>query len=400
MTGSVTLLPIEPTSSGGLRLGATLKIHGSIKKWHQYIEIDGPLPEVFSPVHSGDVWATYFIFKMMEFGGEFSIEGEMSASLVENLDRFVEAWCCLRPDLFRRISLLPSHLIDDSEVRKSSEALACFSGGLDACFTLFRHKKGMAGAQNLDIRACLFVHGADIRIDHEKEFQQSLGPCRELVSDLGVNQLFVVKSNFREMRCPYAMSFLALLVAAMRAVGQNFGNFVIGSDLPFNFFGCPWGSNPASNHYLSSNGKRLVTDGLGYGRTSKAALVSDWPLAMKRMRVCFNGEDPGGNCGKCSKCRRTYMNFLAAGAATPQSMPPIANGFDISDVDLGSQLEPFYARDILQHVDAHGRAQFDWAVRLRSRLETIERDGVPQKKKRRSMMSRLIRHFDRRRSVR
>jgi hypothetical protein len=186
----------------------------------------------------------------------------------------------------------------------------------------------------------------------------------------------------------------------MRAVGQNFGNFVIGSDLPFNFFGCPWGSNPASNHYLSSNGKRLVTDGLGYGRTSKAALVSDWPLAMKRMRVCFNGEDPGGNCGKCSKCRRTYMNFLAAGAATPQSMPPIANGFDISDVDLGSQLEPFYARDILQHVDAHGRAQFDWAVRLRSRLETIERDGVPQKKKRRSMMSRLIRHFDRRRSVR
>jgi hypothetical protein len=400
MTGSIILHPIEHTSLGGTRLSATLNIHGSLKKWHQYIEIEGPLPEGFSPVHTGDVWATYFIFKMMEFGGEFSIEGNMSASLVANLDRFVEAWCCWRPELFRRVCLVPQNAMDDSEVSINSDSLACFSGGLDACFTLYRHRKGLAGAQNLDIKACLFVHGADIRIDHESEFRQSLGPCMELVSDLAVPQLFVVRTNFREMRCPYGTAFLSLLAACMRAVGRDYGNLVLGSDLPFNFFGCPWGSNPVSNHYLSSNNKRLVTDGLGYGRTAKAALVSEWPLALDRLRVCFSDSMPGGNCGKCSKCRRTYMNFLSAGSEAPRCMPPIPENCDISDIDLNSQLEPYYARDILQYADAHGRSEFDWVVRLRSRLAAIEREGAPQKKKRRGMIGRLIRHFERRRAGR
>ena len=400
MTGSIILHPIEHTSLGGTRLSATLNIHGSLKKWHQYIEIEGPLPEGFSPVHTGDVWATYFIFKMMEFGGEFSIEGDMSASLVANLDRFVEAWCCWRPELFRRVCLVPQNVMDDSEVSINSDSLACFSGGLDACFTLYRHRKGLAGAQNLDIKACLFVHGADIRIDHESEFRQSLGPCMELVSDLGVPQLFVAKTNFREMRCPYGTAFLSLLAACMRAVGRDYGNLVVGSDLPFNFFGCPWGSNPVSNHYLSSNNKRLVTDGLGYGRTAKAALVSEWPLALDRLRVCFSDSMPGGNCGKCSKCRRTYMNFLSAGSEVPRCMPPIPENCDISDIDLNSQLEPYYARDILQYADAHGRSELDWVVRLRSRLATIEREGAPQKKKKRGMIGRLIRHFERRRAGR
>jgi hypothetical protein len=400
MTGSIILHPIEHTSLGGTRLSATLNIHGSLKKWHQYIEIEGPLPEGFSPVHTGDVWATYFIFKMMEFGGEFSIEGDMSASLVANLDRFVEAWCCWRPELFRRVCLVPQNVMDDSEVSINSDSLACFSGGLDACFTLYRHRKGLAGAQNLDIKACLFVHGADIRIDHESEFRQSLGPCMELVSDLAVPQLFVVRTNFREMRCPYGTAFLSLLAACMRAVGRDYGNLVLGSDLPFNFFGCPWGSNPVSNHYLSSNNKRLVTDGLGYGRTAKAALVSEWPLALDRLRVCFSDSTPGGNCGKCSKCRRTYMNFLSAGSEVPRCMPPIPENCDISDIDLNSQLEPYYARDILQYADAHGRSELDWVVRLRSRLATIEREGAPQKKKKRGMMGRLIRHFERRRAGR
>jgi len=290
--------------------------------------------------------------------------------------------------------------MDDSEVSINSDSLACFSGGLDACFTLYRHRKGLAGAQNLDIKACLFVHGADIRIDHESEFRQSLGPCMELVSDLAVPQLFVVRTNFREMRCPYGTAFLSLLAACMRAVGRDYGNLVLGSDLPFNFFGCPWGSNPVSNHYLSSNNKRLVTDGLGYGRTAKAALVSEWPLALDRLRVCFSDSMPGGNCGKCSKCRRTYMNFLSAGSEAPRCMPPIPENCDISDIDLNSQLEPYYARDILQYADAHGRSEFDWVVRLRSRLAAIEREGAPQKKKRRGMIGRLIRHFERRRAGR
>lgn len=397
MTGSIILHPIEEIGSGGLRLGATLKIHGSLKKWHQYIEIEGPLPGGFEPVHTGDVWATYFIFKMMEFGGEFSIEGDMSFSLVTNLDRFVEAWCCWKPELFRYVRLYPHHVIDDSEVKINPNSLACFSGGLDACFTLYRHRKGLAGPQNLNIKACLFVHGADIRIDHDDEFQQSLTPCRDLINDLGVTQLFVVRANFREMRCPYGTAFLSLLAACMRAVGRDYGSFVVGGDSSFDLYLHPWGSNPVSNQFLASNGKLVITDGLRFGRSSKAALVAKWPLALKKLRVCSSDMKPGGNCGKCSKCKRTYMNFFVAGVSNFSFLPPINEKIDISDVDMSGAWEPFFAQDILKYANAHGRSELDWVVKLRSRLAEVKQTQALSRKKKRGIVGKIIRHFEKRR---
>jgi hypothetical protein len=94
------------------------------------------------------------------------------------------------------------------------------------------------------------------------------------------------------------------------------------------------------------------------------------------------------------------MNFFAAGVSYFSFLPPIATEADISDVDLSGGWEPFFARDILQHADAHGRAELDWVVRLRSRLAAIEREGAPQKKKKRGMLGRLIRHFDKRQAKR
>jgi hypothetical protein len=94
------------------------------------------------------------------------------------------------------------------------------------------------------------------------------------------------------------------------------------------------------------------------------------------------------------------MNFFAAGVSYFSFLPPIAAEVDISDVDLSGAWEPFFARDILQYADAHGRSELDWVVRLRSRFAAVEREGAPQKKKKRGMIGRLIRHFERRRAGR
>ena len=94
------------------------------------------------------------------------------------------------------------------------------------------------------------------------------------------------------------------------------------------------------------------------------------------------------------------MNFFAAGVSYFSFLPPIAAEVDISDVDLSGAWEPFFARDILQYADAHGRSELDWVVRLRSRLAAIASERAPQKKKKRGMIGRVMRHFENRRSKR
>lgn len=34
---------------------------------------------------------------------------------------------------------------------------------------------------------------------------------------------------------------------------------------------------------------------------------------MALLRCCWEGKDASGNCGVCTKCRLTIMNFMAMG---------------------------------------------------------------------------------------
>ena len=163
----------------------------------------------------------------------------------------------------------------------------------------------------------------------------------------------------------------------MRVFTSRFGYFMAGSEGSYDSFSYPWASNPITDHYLGSHSKEAVTDGMGHDRTEKAGLIAQWDKAMALLRCYWEGKDASGNCGVCTKCRLTIMNFMAMGVPRDKitCMPRNAMNEDISQIQFNRPFRVLYAQEILKHAKANGLGQEPWAVTLERRL--AERDLPP-----------------------
>ena len=112
---------------------------------------------------------------------------------------------------------------------------------------------------------------------------------------------------------------------------DDFEYGLIGSSGPYLGFVMPWGSNPVTDHLISGTNFSVKYDGGGFFRTDKMAEIIKHPIASRTLKVCYEGIDQSINCGKCEKCVRTQLNFLAAGA---KSIPEcFESEFDINRIN-------------------------------------------------------------------
>lgn len=381
---TITLHPAETLADGRVKLSATLSY--GLHRINQHLIVDADGLAVDQLVHTGDVWAVLFLHKMMEIGGAFHVKSCISQSLWRGIDYYVKAWSCSLPEEYSDITLTADELVDDSDVPQVQKALSCFSGGMDACFTAYRHAKKEAGPQSLPLEACLMIHGADIRQDYVDEWRAAVAASREMVADLGVPNLYTVETNFREMHCNYGMAYFSMLVACMRIFGKKYGYLMLGNDGHFNYFLYPHGSNPVTNHFLSSRACEIVTDGAEYTRTEKARLLQKWPKALEKLRVCWQGEDLSRNCGRCNKCKRTRLNFLAVGCQKLPCMPDLS----IEEL-LTIEITPVEHKEltlIMQYIEQNPLNPMpEWVGILREKLAM----GPVESKRRRGLFSRIFR---------
>ncbi len=359
--------PVKAPDSDTWTLSASLRC--GIKKWKQTLVVHAPGLTSDQLDNSGNVWAVLYLHKMMEYGGRFHIKGSISASLLRNIDYYTSAWSVILPENFHKIQLSADEVEDDSFRKAGKKAISCFSGGLDACFTAYRHARGLAGAQNVELDACLMVRGADIRKDYETEWSHARESAAAMVADLGIPHFYTVETDFRDMHLPYGVSYFSMLAACMRIFDKNYSYLMVGSDGPYYHFNYHSGNNAVTNHYLSSHGCELVTDGLEFSRTEKAAVVAQWPLGMEKLRVCWQGEDLSRNCGKCSKCKRTRLNFMAVGIDRLPCMPPLSDPNSAADIEISST-EVKELTMLLNYMDAHPlQPPPQWEIRLRELLK-------------------------------
>lgn len=343
------------------------------ESFSQYMDIEASMEVTINEDDLQDAWSIFFIHKMMETGGDVSLQGpgRLSASLLINLDRYAEAWNRWMPEVFHRITLSSDSMRDDAVIPQLPETISCFSGGLDASFTAYRHKKGLAGAQTLNLTACVMFQGADIGEHNQIHFNKAFEKASSLLEDIGISEFYRIRTNFRELKTDYEMTYHTMLMGGMRAFTSRFGYFMVASEGSYDSFAYPWASNPITDHYLGSHGKMAITDGMGHDRTEKAATVSNWDRAMSLLRCCWEGEDQSGNCGVCTKCRLTIMNFMAVGVPRNQilCMPQNAMNEDISDIQFDRPFRILYAQEILKHAKAHGLEKDSWVITLEARLK-------------------------------
>lgn len=75
----------------------------------------------------------------------------------------------------------------------------------------------------------------------------------------------------------------------------------------------PWGTDPRTDHLLSSESLEVIHDGAAYTRVEKTEVLSRWPETYDKLKVCSPG-DSTLNCCQCEKCLRTMVTLDMFGA--------------------------------------------------------------------------------------
>ena len=332
-----------------------------------------------------DPFALATIFFAMRHRLDLVVRGDVSPSLLRNLCEFQAAWASWRPDRYTPIEIRADAEREPSRVAPREGALASFSGGVDSCFTAFRHRGGSCGRWQRPIEAGLMAHGFDIPLDQPEAFERAAAGSRLLLSSLGLD-LITVATNFRQLGDDWEEAHGAGLASCLMLFQKRYATGLIPSTEPYPAL-IPWGSNPVTDHLLSSDGFEIVHDGAAFTRIEKVRRISEWPEALQRLRVCWEGAQKDRNCGKCEKCIRTILDFRVLGLGLPGCFAQDASDADIASL---SGLNSLQRSEMEQIRDAARAASISspW-VRALSRCIRRNRRRAALEQLRRSLLQRL-----------
>ncbi len=242
-------------------------------------------------------------------GRPLHIEGAVTETLLRNLEEFQEAWT-MWWSKFRPVRITADEILQTTESPTRNGVFA-MSGGVDATFALLRHHGGHAGLRTAHPVCSVMIHGFDIPLHKQQAFDRARESVLGMTKSFGI-PLTTVRTNFREAVAKnWAMEYFVGVAACLHQF-QGLANVaVVGASEDYKQLVWPCASNPVTNHLLSGGGFQLHTEGSGFTRTERVRLICDYPEIASKVRVCWEGPVTGANCGRCEKCIRTQLNFLA-----------------------------------------------------------------------------------------
>jgi hypothetical protein len=277
-----------------------------------------------------------------------------------------------------------------------------FSGGIDSLATLRANRLNYASEHPGSIKSGLLVYGLEVR--ELETFETVRASVSILAHDTGVD-LIPVYTNIRTLgpendgvfwKDFWVNEYMGATFAAIAHIfSKRLSSLSINSchDIP-NLM--PYGSHPLLNPMYSSSDLRIRHEGIHLSRFEKVRLISDWDLALQHLRVCNDTAYylPGRlNCGKCEKCVRTMLAFVAAGVLEKVGAFPV-NSVDRDLVNqavvLGANTLPLYV-ELLKPLEKAGRT--DLVQAIQGKLDEFEQ--LQKKKKWRKKTIEPLKAFDR-----
>lgn len=332
---------------------------------HLWWESTDALP----PLQAGDAESFLIpaIFAAMSEGRDIRIEGSVGERLLANLEEFAIAWARWKPGAYRRVRILPDEIRAEAPRAWSRTAVAAFSGGVDASYTVWRHHSGEARHASREIVACALIHGFDIPLEQEEKFATSFRLAKESLDSVGI-ELVPLRSNLRKiLTLDWHDLHGAAIIGAMQLLGSKAGTILVGSSDPYDQLLLPYGSNPVTDPLLATGSMDVVHDGCGIDRTGKIAAIAAWTTGTENLRVCWAGSQIDANCGRCEKCVRTRMNFLVNGLQPPPRLAPPGVPMDFGAIDSESES---VLQEFVQIIQAARQAGIRerWVVQLGRRI--------------------------------
>lgn len=281
------------------------------------------LPEEYSSLitPSCDPFVVATVQMAMSQSTDLVVHGQVSPSLLQNLTEFQAAWACWRPERYKQIEITAEVEQELPMAESSDKAISAFSGGVDSCFTVFRHRTGRCGRWQRNIQACVMVHGFDIPLEQQPVFDCAFENSRAMLASLEL-ELIPIATNLKKLQREIRLNWLdaygpAVASSLMLLQGGGYTAGLVGSAFSYHNLMLPRSSNPVTDHFLSSQVFQLVHDGAGFTRGDKIQEIADWSEALQNLRVCWEGAKKDRNCGRCEKCIRTILGFRVAGAGLP-----------------------------------------------------------------------------------
>lgn len=331
----ITARLVEARQEGLVR--RTVTFDGQDVWW----EISGPNTALPPELSRHDMAATALVFYAMHQGRHLHIDGPVSASLLENLENLIACWALWRPDLYRSVPVTAATVVAEDQPESSSrgKAVAAFSGGVDASFTLYRHATQDAGLRSKTLVAGVLIHGMDIPLERNDAFGKATQTAADTLASVSV-PLVILRTNWKAVACiHWEMEFGTAVSTCLRNWQGAVDTGLLGSDEDYSRLELPWGGNPITYAMLSGRDFAVVYDGGEYPRTEKVRYLTSWDAGVRNLRVCWQGPITGKNCGQCEKCIRTKMNFLAVGAPTPPSLPGSLTPWQVMGLRVGNDAQ-------------------------------------------------------------
>lgn len=262
-----------------------------------------------------DPFVTATIFTAMRSATDLRVHGSVSHLLLRNLEEFQTAWHSWRPDCYHVVNVIADQEVQ-GPVPGPDRAVIAFSGGLDSCFSVWRHTQGECGRLIRPLKAAAMVHGFDIPLHESDVFSRAAENSRAIVQSVGLD-FIPMACAFRELGDNWEDAHGAALASCLSLFSREFPTGLVAGSHAYNTLRFPWGSNPLTDPMLSSGSFSIVYDAAGVTRLQKAKGVSEWDEAMRLLRVCWQGTHKDRNCGACLRCIGTALCFAAMGVRPP-----------------------------------------------------------------------------------
>ena len=188
--------------SGSIKYSATLEFPNGAREniWYKVpYDREQEITELADPFLIGA------IFFGMALKADIHVHGKVSSVLLENLEEYQAIWQCLKPKDYQKIFISSEQEIIPT-LKQNDSAIIPFSGGVDSCFSVYRHTHNLCGRKNKRIKAALMVHGFDIPLVETEMFNIAAEKSTEILNDVGV-PLIRVSTNWRDIQRKYSLNW-------------------------------------------------------------------------------------------------------------------------------------------------------------------------------------------------
>ena len=301
----------------------------------------------------------------MRTGFDLELPSGISPKLLASSSRFQDIFS-LWNEAYERI-VVRSEAPEMPPTASGRGTAAFFSGGADSFFT---------AVKNLDsIDALIYLDRT-----FDGPWEPAIANARVAARELG-KPLIEVRTNLRDLANAPGLEFEDYggpLLGGIALLFQHaFSRVLVASTFSYAALVVKKGSHPLVDPLWSTEALEIVHDGSEATRPMKMAALAKNKVAMRRLRVCHGKGDPDGNslnCGHCSKCVRTMVNFRAAGVLESCEVLPdeldldeVASARVVDDRDLALLMEN------LRALESHG-SDPELEAALRTALESSRLD--------------------------